>query len=62
MDSRYLDDLFPGQHFKTPGITLAEAKSKPGRGITRLCYYAVDQLGEVVLSLIINHLLRRRSP
>ena len=25
MDNRYLDDLFPGQHFKTPGITLTEA-------------------------------------
>ena len=25
MDTRYLDDLFPGQHFKTPGITLTEA-------------------------------------
>ena len=26
MDSRYLDDLFPGQHFRTPGITLTEAE------------------------------------
>ena len=148
MDSRYLDDLFPGQHFKTPGITLTEAdiidfalrydpqpfhlaanaaanspyggliasgfqslalcfrlfiqsgmlaessmgspgidelrwlapvrpgdtlhteievievrpsKSKPDRGIARLRYHAVNQRGEVVLTLIINHLLRRRT-
>lgn len=148
MDSRYLDDLFPGQHFKTSGITLTEAeiidfalrydpqpfhldvnaaaespyggliasgfqslalcfrlfiqsgmlaessmgspgidelrwlapvrpgdtlhteievievrpsKSKPDRGIARLRYHAVNQRGEVVLTLIINHLLRRRT-
>ena len=148
MDSRYLDDLFPGQHFNTPGITLTEAdiidfalrydpqpfhldanaaanspyggliasgfqslalcfrlfiqsgmlaessmgspgidelrwlapvrpgdtlhteievievrpsKSKPDRGIARLRYHAVNQRGEVVLTLIINHLLRRRT-
>ena len=148
MDNRYLDDLFPGQHFKTPGITLTEAdiidfalrydpqpfhldvnaaaespyggliasgfqslalcfrlfiqsgmlaessmgspgidelrwlapvrpgdtlhteievievrpsKSKLYRGIARLRYHAVNQRGEVVLTLIINHLLRRRT-
>ncbi|MBK7414368.1 MAG: MaoC family dehydratase [Dechloromonas sp.] len=148
MDTRYLDDLFPGQHFKTPGITLTEAdiidfdlrydpqpfhldvnaaaespyggliasgfqslalcfrlfiqsgmlaessmgspgidelrwlapvrpgdtlhteievievrpsKSKLDRGIARLRYHAVNQRGEVVLTLIINHLLRRRT-
>ena len=148
MDNRYLDDLFPGQHFKTPGITLTEAdiidfalrydpqpfhldvnaaaespyggliasgfqslalcfrlfiqsgmlaessmgspgidelrwlapvrpgdtlhteievievrpsKSKLDRGIARLRYHAVNQRGEVVLTLIINHLLRRRT-
>ena len=148
MDTRYLDDLFPGQHFKTPGITLTEAdiidfalrydpqpfhldanaaaespyggliasgfqslalcfrlfiqsgmlaesslgspgidelrwlapvrpgdtlhteievievrpsKTKPDRGIARLRYHAVNQRGEVVLTLIINHLLRRRT-
>ena len=147
MDSRYLDDLFPGQHVRTPGITLSEAeiidfawrydpqpfhldvnaaaespyggliasgfqslalcfrlfiqtgvlaesslgspgldelrwlapvrpgdtlhteievlevrpsKSKADRGIARLRYHAVNQRHEVVLSLIINHLLRRR--
>ena len=26
MDSRYLDDLTPGQHFTTPGLTLTEAE------------------------------------
>ena len=148
MDSRTLDDLFPGQHFKTQGITLTEAdiidfalrydpqpfhldinaaaespyggliasgfqslalcfrlfiqsgmlaesslgspgidelrwlapvrpgdtlhteievievrpsNSKPDRGIARLRYHAVNQRGEVVLTLIINHLLRRRA-
>ncbi len=148
MDTRFLDDLFPGQHFKTPGITLTEAdiidfalrydpqpfhldvnaaaespyggliasgfqslalcfrlfiqsgmlaessmgspgidelrwlapvrpgdtlhteievievrpsKSKLDRGIARLRYHAVNQRGEVVLTLIINHLLRRRT-
>lgn len=26
MDSRYLDDLYPGLNFKMPGITLTEAE------------------------------------
>ncbi|MDR2838339.1 MAG: MaoC family dehydratase [Azonexus sp.] len=26
MDSRYLDDLTPGQRFKTPGLTLSESE------------------------------------
>ena len=26
MDTRYLDDLTPGQNFKTPGVTLTEAE------------------------------------
>lgn len=147
MDTRYLDDLTPGQHFKTPGLTLTEAeiidfawrydpqafhldanaaadspyggliasgfqslaicfrlfiqsglladssmgspgidelrwlapvrpgdtlhseievlevrpsKSKPDRGIARLKYHAVNQRGEVVLSFIVNHLLKQR--
>jgi acyl dehydratase len=147
MDSRYLDDLYTGLHFKTPGFTLTEAeiidfawrydpqpfhldvnaaaespyggliasgfqslalcfrlfiqsgvlaesslgspgidelrwlapvrpgdtlhteievlevrpsKSKPDRGIARLRYHAVNQRHEVVLSLIVNHLLRCR--
>ena len=149
MDSRYLDDLSPGQRFKSPGLTLSEAeiidfawrydpqpfhldanaaaespyggliasgfqslaicfrlfiqsgllaesslgspgidelrwlapvrpgdtlhseievlearpsKSKPDRGIARLRYHAVNQRGEVVLSFIVNHLLRRNTP
>jgi acyl dehydratase len=37
------------------------SKSKPDRGIARLRYHAVNQRGEVVLTLIINHLLRRRT-
>jgi acyl dehydratase len=36
------------------------SKSKPDRGIARLRYHAVNQRHEVVLSLIINHLLRRK--
>nr|MBL8411117.1 MaoC family dehydratase [Dechloromonas sp.] len=147
MDTRYLDDLAPGQHFTTPGLTLTEAEiidfawrydpqsfhldanaaadspyggliasgfhslsicfrlfiqsgilaassmgspgidelrwlapvrpgdtlhgeievlevrpssSKPDRGIARLKYQAANQRGEVVLSFIVNHLLRRR--
>lgn len=147
MDTRYLDDLTPGQHFTSPGLTLTEAEiidfawrydpqsfhldanaaanspyggliasgfqslaicfrlfiqsgilaesslgspgidelrwlapvrpgdtlhseievqevrpsnSKPDRGIARLKYQAANQRGEVVLSFIVNHLLKRR--
>lgn len=148
MDTRYLDDLTPGQNFKTPGVTLTEAeiidfawrydpqsfhldanaaakspyggliasgfqslavcfrlfiqsgvlaesslgspgidelrwlapvrpgdtlhcevevlevrpsRTKPDRGIARLRYQAVTQRPEVVLSFVVNHLLRRNN-
>jgi acyl dehydratase len=60
---RWLAPVRPGDtlHTEIEVIEVRPSKSKPDRGIARLRYHAVNQRGEVVLTLIINHLLRRRT-
>ena len=41
-------------------LEVRPSKSKPDRGIARLKYHGVNQRGETVLSLVINHLLACR--
>ena len=47
MDTRYLDDLTPGERYETGGIA-------------PLRYQSENQRGEPVLGFVVNHLLRRR--
>jgi acyl dehydratase len=60
---RWLAPVRPGDtlHTEIEVIEVRPSNSKPDRGIARLRYHAVNQRGEVVLTLIINHLLRRRT-
>lgn len=59
---RWLAPVRPGDtlHSEIEVLEVRPSKSKPDRGIARLKYHAVNQRGEVVLSFIVNHLLRRR--
>ena len=61
-DVRWLAPVRPGDtlHTVVEVLELRPSKSKPDRGIARLKYQGVNQRGETVLSLIINHLLARR--
>jgi len=59
---RWLAPVRPGDtlHSEIEVLEARPSKSKPDRGIARLRYHAVNQRQEVVLSFIVNHLLRRR--
>ena len=60
---RWLAPVRPGDtlHSEIEVLEARPSKSKPDRGIARLKYHAVNQRGEVVLSFIVNHLLRRNT-
>lgn len=59
---RWLAPVRPGDtlHCEVEVMEVRPSKSKPDRGIARLRYQAVTQRPEVVLSFIVNHMLRRR--
>lgn len=59
---RWLAPVRPGDtlHSEIEVIEVRPSNSKPDRGIARLRYHAVNQRNEVVLSFIVNHLLRRK--
>ena len=59
---RWLAPVRPGDtlHSEIEVIEVRPSNSKPDRGIARLRYHAVNQRHEVVLSFIVNHLLRRK--
>lgn len=59
---RWLAPVRPGDtlHCAVEVLEVRPSSSKPDRGIARLKYRAVNQNGEAVLSMIINHLLLRR--
>lgn len=59
---RWLAPVRPGDtlHGEIEVLEVRPSSSKPDRGIARLKYHALNQRGEVVLSFIVNHLLRRR--
>jgi len=60
---RWRAPVRPGDtlHSVVEVLEIRPSTSKPDRGIARLKYEAINQRGEVVLSFIINHLLRRRQ-
>lgn len=59
---RWLAPVRPGDtlHSEIEVLEARPSNSKPDRGIARLKYQAVNQRGEVVLSFIVIHLLKRR--
>ena len=60
---RWLAPVRPGDtlHGRIEVLSVKPSSSKPDRGIARLQYQALNQRDEVVLSFIVNHLLKRRS-
>ncbi len=60
---RWLAPVRPGDtlHGKIEVLEIRPSKSKPDRGIARLKYHGVNQKNEVVLTFIVNHLLRCRT-
>lgn len=60
---RWLAPVRPGDtlHGKIEVLEIRPSKSKQDRGIARLKYHAVNQKNEVVLTFIVNHLLRCRT-
>lgn len=62
-DLRWLAPVRPGDtlHCEVEVLEVRPSASKPDRGIARLKYQAVNQHGDAVLSMIINHLLLRRQ-
>ena len=60
---RWLAPVRPGDtlHCEVQVLEVRPSSSKPDRGIARLRYTAVNQRPEVVLSFVVNHLLRRRT-
>lgn len=61
---RWLAPVRPGDtlHSEIEVQEVRPSSSKPGRGMARLKYQAVNQRGEAVLSFIVIHLLRRKKP
>jgi acyl dehydratase len=59
---RWLAPVRPNDtlHTEVEVLDVRPSTSKPDRGIVRLKYRARNQQGNVVLSFIINHLLKRR--
>ncbi len=60
---RWLAPVRPGDTLRTEVEVIAvnPSRSKPDRGILRLKYAAINQHGDVVLTFIVNHFLRRRA-
>jgi acyl dehydratase len=60
---RWLAPVRPGDtlHCEVEVLEVRPSRSKPDRGIARLRYKAANQRQEVVLSFIVNHLLRRNN-
>ncbi len=60
---RWLAPVRPGDTLRTEVevIAVKPSRSKPDRGILRLKYAAINQHGDVVLTFIVNHFLRRRA-
>ncbi|MFZ2268618.1 MAG: MaoC family dehydratase [Azonexus sp.] len=60
---RWLAPVRPGDtlHCEVEVLEVRPSRSKPDRGIARLRYQAVNQHPEVVLSFVVNHLLRRNN-
>lgn len=60
---RWLAPVRPGDtiHTEVEVLEVRPSSSKPDRGIARLRYHALNQHGDVVLSFIVNHLLKRRQ-
>ena len=60
---RWLAPVRPGDTLTTEVVVLEvrPSTSKPDRGIARLKYQASNQHGNVVLSFIVNHLLKRQG-
>lgn len=59
---RWLAPVRPGDtlHSVVEVLEVRVSSSKPGQGIARLLYKAVNQRGETVLSFIGNNILKRR--
>ncbi len=59
---RWLAPVRPGDTLRTEVevIAVKPSRSKPDRGILRLKYTAINQHGDMVLTFIVNHFLRRR--
>lgn len=59
---RWLAPVRPGDTLYTEVevLELRTSSSKPDRGIARLKYQARNQHGDVVLTFLVNHLLKRR--
>lgn len=60
---RWLAPVRPGDtlHCEVEVLEVRPSRSKPDRGIARLRYQAINQRSEVVLSFVVNHLLRRNN-
>ncbi len=60
---RWLAPVRPGDtlHGRIEVLSVKPSSSKPDRGIARLKYQALNQRDEVVLSFIVNHLLKRQA-
>lgn len=60
---RWLAPVRPGDtlHCEVEVLEVRPSRTKPDRGIARLRYQAVTQRPEVVLSFVVNHLLRRNN-
>lgn len=60
---RWLAPVRPGDtlHAEVEVLDNKPSNSKPDRGIAKLRYRAVNQRGEVVLSFIVLHLLKRKA-
>ena len=60
---RWLAPIRPGDtlHTVVEVLEVRPSSSKPDRGVARMKYQGVNQRDEVVLSFIINHLLKRRQ-
>lgn len=58
---RWMAPVRPGDtlHGQVEVIDNLPSRSKPDRGIAKLRYQAVNQRGEVVLSFVVLHLLKR---
>lgn len=61
---RWLAPVRPGDTLYTEieVLEVRPSSSRPDRGIAKLKYQARNQHGDVVLSFLVNHLLKRRPP
>ncbi len=59
---RWLAPVRPGDtlHTEVEVLEVTPSRSKPDKGILRMQYRAINQHGDVVLSYIINHFVKRQ--